>query len=246
MYVRVEEIVEQDQFETQHGTLLGWKFRATDEAGNQVMLGINTKPNNTLKVGQEFEFEPTIVDTGKKDDDGRPIMGCKTVGIWMLGKRAQNQGRGGNPYAERGSQHARQAPQAAPAARNQAPSQQGSGQKPIELEPREYAKARAQLISIAYEALLDSHTTEDAISADIGKLTEIAGYIGRDMADACGLVCIRKQTESDKAAKVKAAAEAAEAARKAAEDAQRAADEAASKSAGYQPAAAADDDSIPF
>ena len=38
MFVRVEEIIEQDEFQTQHGTLCGWKFRAVDENNNECFL----------------------------------------------------------------------------------------------------------------------------------------------------------------------------------------------------------------
>jgi len=84
MIVRVEEVIEQDEFQTQHGSLLGWKFRATDLGTNEsVMLGINTKPNNAVKVGDTFDFEPS----------------GKFAGVYTLGKRAQNQGAGRNAPA---------------------------------------------------------------------------------------------------------------------------------------------------
>jgi hypothetical protein len=100
MRIRVEEIIEQDQFETQHGTLLGWKFRAIDENANEVLCGINTKPNNVLKPGDEFDFEPS----------------GKVVGVYTLGKRAQNQqGRGGQrSFPSNGTQNRPATAQGAP------------------------------------------------------------------------------------------------------------------------------------
>jgi hypothetical protein len=106
MRIRVEEIIEQDQFETQHGTLLGWKFRAIDENANEVFCGINTKPNNSLKPGDEFDFEPS----------------GKVVGVYTLGKRAQNQqGRGQRSFPSNNGQNRPATAQGAPQSHAAAP-----------------------------------------------------------------------------------------------------------------------------
>lgn len=81
MIVTVDEIVESDSFQTQHGLLYGWKFVASDEQGNQHWLGINTKKPDGLEVGKTFDF----------------LASGKTAGKWTLGKRADmNQQGGGN------------------------------------------------------------------------------------------------------------------------------------------------------
>jgi hypothetical protein len=80
MIVTVDEIVESDSFQTQHGTLFGWKFVASDEQGNQHWLGINTKKPDGLEVGKTFDF----------------LASGKTAGKWTLGKRADMNQQGGS------------------------------------------------------------------------------------------------------------------------------------------------------
>jgi len=74
VFIRVEEVIEQDEWQSQHGPMWGWKVRALDLATDeQVYIGLNSKPGNVLTVGTEFEFTPN----------------GKTVGVYRSGKREQ-------------------------------------------------------------------------------------------------------------------------------------------------------------
>ena len=93
MIVTVKEIVEQDSFETQHGTLYGVKFVAEDEHGDAHWLGVNAKKEGAVRVGDRFGF----------------LASGKTAGKWTLGKREQGTlvpGAGSpNPYREAGDKY---------------------------------------------------------------------------------------------------------------------------------------------
>ena len=83
MFVRVEEIIEQDEWQSTHGTMWGWKVRALDLGSDeQVFIALNSKPGNVLKPGTEFDFTPN----------------GKSVGVYQSGKREQANGQRPNPY----------------------------------------------------------------------------------------------------------------------------------------------------
>ena len=98
MFVRIEEVIEQDEWQSTHGPMWGWKARATDlSTDEQVYIGLNSKPGNVLTVGTEFEFTPN----------------GKTVGVYRSGKREQANAQRPNPYAGGSAKAAPQAPQRA-------------------------------------------------------------------------------------------------------------------------------------
>ena len=84
MIVRIEEIIEQDEWTSGHGPMWGWKARATDlGTDDEVFIALNSKPGNVLKPGTEFEFSPN----------------GGTVGVYQSGKREQANGQRPSPYA---------------------------------------------------------------------------------------------------------------------------------------------------
>ena len=98
MRVTVREIVEQDSFETQHGTLFGIKFVADGEDGEMHWLGVNAKKPDAIRPGDSFNF----------------LASGKMAGKWTLGKREQGtlgQGSGGGSAPRQNAPHS--APQAA-------------------------------------------------------------------------------------------------------------------------------------
>jgi len=199
MFVRVEEIIEQDEFQTQHGTLCGWKFRAVDENNNECFLGINTKPGRALTPGTEFDFEPS----------------GKVVGVYTLGKRAQNQGTGPNPYGG-GPQRSPQRPATSGTPqRPQAPSGHANAPQP----PSRPVPTESQAVAAFKRINAALGVTGDSGQATTIFLGLLRGDIRRDPSPA------------DLAAEQ--AAKQAEAERAAAE-AQRVAEEAAQKLAAAQ------------
>jgi len=122
MIVTVQEIVESDSFNTQHGLLYGWKFVATDEQGNQHWLGINTKKPDGLAVGKTFDF----------------LASGKMAGVYTLGKRAdQNQGSAYKaPANAQGAPQSHANPQGAAQVATPLPTVTERGLLILELMPR--------------------------------------------------------------------------------------------------------------
>lgn len=75
MHVRVEEVVSRDEWQSAHGTMVGWNLRVTTENGED-FISMNTKPTNVVTPGQTFDFEPN----------------GQMFGAFKKGKRAQQQG----------------------------------------------------------------------------------------------------------------------------------------------------------
>jgi len=76
MFVRVEEVMGRDDWTSQHGPMVGWNLRVTTEDGNEDFISLNSKPNNVMSPGQEFEFTPN----------------GQMFGAFKKGKREQAQG----------------------------------------------------------------------------------------------------------------------------------------------------------
>ena len=150
MLVRIEEIIEQDEWQSSHGPMWGWKARAlnlgTDE---QVFIALNSKPGNELKPGTEFEFSPN----------------GKTVGVYMSGKREQANGQRPNPY---GGGSTKPAPKPASGPAN---APQGHSHA---LTVTEYGQAWAAIFPRSYammKRLADEGVTPDAIFLKAGDFT---------------------------------------------------------------------------
>ncbi len=88
MQIRVDHIIEREEWQSNYGPMVSWYFVATDDAGNQGTFTINTKPTNSLNPGTAFDFEPN----GKTKD--------RAGYTWTCGKRAEKPGfgsKGGGP-----------------------------------------------------------------------------------------------------------------------------------------------------
>ena len=93
MLVRVEEILGRDEWTSQHGPMIGWNLRVITDTGAEDFISVNSKPNNVMTVGQEFEFLPN----------------GQMFGNFKKGKREAPQGRGG--YRQNTPVNAQQRPQ---------------------------------------------------------------------------------------------------------------------------------------
>jgi len=224
MYVRVEEVMGRDEWQSQHGPMVGWNLRVTDENGGEDFISLNAKPNNTYTIGQEFNFIPN----------------GQFFGAFKKGKR-ENQTQGGGQRTS--------APAASPQRAGNAP--QTPSRNALELPRDRYFGAKAKMFAEALTANLAAiekaglSITPDAMGAVYEQAGKDANMAAMDM----GLRCL-PQDSTQLAAKAAEGAKAAEeAARKAAEEAaERAKALAQATIQGYQPgeAAATDDPDLPF
>ena len=58
MRIRVEEVMGRDEWQSQHGPMVGWNLRVTTDTGAEDFISLNTKTSNTVTPGQEFDFTP--------------------------------------------------------------------------------------------------------------------------------------------------------------------------------------------